>query len=134
MTVRHELDITIYYEDTDAMGVVYHANYLKFFERGRSELLSTAMGRTIADINQDGYLIAVYHAGITFRRPARLMDRCRVHTEILAKGSPYRLHIGQRLLRGTELLTEGEIQLVCMDSNMRLRAFPPDILATRPSA
>jgi acyl-CoA thioester hydrolase len=131
--VRGELDITVYYEDTDAMGVVYYANYLKYFERGRSELLAAATGRTIADINLDGALIAVYRADVTYRRPARLMDRCRVITDFLPKGSPYRLHMGQRLMRGDELLTEGEIQLVCLDTGMRVRKFPPAILSLRPS-
>lgn len=130
--MRGELDITVYYEDTDAMGVVYYANYLKYFERGRSELLAAATGRTIADINQGGALIAVYRADVTYRRPARLMDRCRVITDFLAKGSPYRLHMGQRLMRGDELLTEGEIQLVCLDAGMRVRKFPPEILSLRP--
>jgi acyl-CoA thioester hydrolase len=130
--VRGELDITVYYEDTDAMGVVYYANYLKYFERGRSELLTTATGRTIADINQDGHLIAVYRADVTYRRPARLMDRCRVLTEVLPKGSPYRLHMGQRLMRGSELLTEAEIQLVCLDARMRVSEFPAALLSLRP--
>jgi tol-pal system-associated acyl-CoA thioesterase len=132
--VRGEFDITVYYEDTDAMGVVYYANYLKYFERGRSELLATATGHTIADINQAGHLIAVYRVDVTFRRPARLMDRCRVITDFLPQGSPYRLYMGQRLMRGDELLTEGEIQLVCLDPAMRVRKFPPDILSLRPQA
>lgn len=132
--MRGELDITVYYEDTDAMGVVYYANYLKYFERGRSELLAAATGRTIADINLDGHLIAVYRADVTFRRPAKLMDRCRVITDFLPQGSPYRLHMGQRLMRGDELLTEGEIQLVCLDASMRVRKFPEAILSLRPKA
>jgi acyl-CoA thioester hydrolase len=131
--VRGELDITVYYEDTDAMGVVYYANYLKYFERGRSELLSAATGRSIADINLAGHLIAVYRADVTYRRPARLMDRCRVITELLPKGSPFRLHMGQRLMRAGELLTEGEIQLVCLDTAMRVSKFPPEILSLRPN-
>jgi acyl-CoA thioester hydrolase len=131
--VRGELDITVYYEDTDAMGVVYYANYLKYFERGRSELLSAATGRSIADINLAGHLIAVYRADVTYRRPARLMDRCRVITELLPKGSPFRLHMGQRLMRAGELLTEGEIQLVCLDTSMRVSKFPPEILSLRPN-
>ncbi|WP_428265460.1 thioesterase family protein [Haliangium sp.] len=131
--MRGEIDITVYYEDTDALGVVYYANYLKYFERGRSELLATATGRSIATINADGYNIAVYRADITFKKPARLSDRCRVVTDILAKGSPYRLHIGQELYRDDELLTAGEIQLVCLDDRFNLREFPTEILATRGS-
>lgn len=132
--MRGDIDITVYYEDVDAMGVVYYANYLKYFERGRSELLAAATGRTIADINQAGTLIAVYHVDVTFRRPARLMDRCRVITEVLPGRSPYRLHMGQRLVRDGELLTEAEIQLVCLDTAMRLCKFPDEILTLRPSA
>lgn len=131
--MRGEIDITIYYEDVDAMGVVYYANYLKYFERGRSELLVAATGRSIADINQAGRSIAVYRAEVTYRRPARLSDRCRVVTEVLPKGSPFRLHMGQRLMRGDELLTEAEIQLVCVDADMRVCPFPAEILATRPA-
>lgn len=129
--MRGELDITVYYEDTDALGVVYYANYLKFFERGRSELLARATGRSIAEVNAAGYGIAVYRADVVYKKPARLSDRCRVSTEILPRGSPYRLHVAQTLHRGDELLTTGAIQLVCLDSEFRLREFPAELLAVR---
>lgn len=129
--MRGEFDITVYYEDTDALGVVYHANYLKYFERGRSELLARMTGKNIAEINRDGYNIAVYRADVTFRKPARLMERCRVTTEILDKGSPYRLYIAQTLEREGEVLTKGDIELVCLDGNFRLRPFPEHILVAR---
>ena len=126
-----ELDITVYYEDTDALGVVYHANYLRYFERGRSELLARVTGKNIAEFNRDGYNIAVYRADIRFRKPARLMERCRVITEILEKGSPYRLHVAQTLEREGEVLTRGAIELVCLDHDFKLRRFPEHILVAR---
>ncbi|ACY16543.1 thioesterase family protein [Haliangium ochraceum] len=132
--MRGEIDITVYYEDADPMGVVYYANYLKFFERGRSELLAAAVGKSIADINAGGALIAVYKAEVVYRAPARLSDRCRVISEILPKGSKYRMHIAQRLERDGAVLTEGKIELVCLDSEFKLRAFPPEIMAARPLA
>jgi len=120
------LDVKVYYEDTDSLGVVYYANYLKYLERGRTELID-GMGRSIADWNRDGFNFAVYKANLTFLAPARLGDRCTVVTRV-AGGSPYRMRMNQTLEKGDETITKAEIHLVCLDGELKLREFPPEMI------
>ncbi len=123
--MRGEIDIKVYYEDTDSLGVVYHANYLKFMERGRTELFSGASGKSLAEWNRDGYNFVVYKVTVTFRQPARLGDACRVVSETQPMISQYRLPMSQRILRGEELLIDAQVDLVCLDKAFALREFPP---------
>ena len=126
-----ELSVKIYYEDTDSLGVVYHANYLKYFERGRTEFINQ-LGRGIDVWNRDGFNFVVFKMAITFHKPARLNDLCRVETRVLS-GTPYRLRLDQRLLRDDLLLTEAKVDLVCLDGNMELCELPESIAALAPS-
>ena len=71
---------TVYYEDTDCLGAVYYANYLKFMERGRSEFLR-AHGKSVADWNKEGILIVVHALTMTFRKAASLGDLLDVATK-----------------------------------------------------
>ena len=71
--VSNTVSYKVYYEDTDCLGIVYHANYLRFMERGRSEFLG-AQGRSVQDWNRDGILIVVHAIHITYRRAATLGD------------------------------------------------------------
>ncbi|MBI4703650.1 MAG: YbgC/FadM family acyl-CoA thioesterase [Deltaproteobacteria bacterium] len=120
------MPVKIYYEDTDCLGVVYHANYLKFFERGRTELIGR-LGRPIGEWNAAGCNFVVYKMEITFHRAARLGDECEVVTH-LSPQSPYRMAMAQRLLRGEELLTEALVQVVCVDASLELREIPEPLL------
>jgi len=124
---RGEIEIKVYYEDTDCLGVVYYANYLKFFERGRTELMNMT-GRSIADWNAAGANFAVYKANVTFVGAARLGDVCTVITEVGESRSPYRMLMNQRLERDDEVITKAEIQLVCLDDEMKLREIPEELL------
>ena len=121
------LAVKVYYEDTDCLGVVYYANYLKYFERGRSEYIS-ARGKPIEVWNTEGYNFVVYKVTVTFHKPAKLGDVCDVVTRVVPK-SPYRLHMKQHLERGGEMLTEAVVQLVCLDEDLELREFPDLLLA-----
>ncbi|MCA9668324.1 MAG: YbgC/FadM family acyl-CoA thioesterase [Myxococcales bacterium] len=128
MIPKHgEIEIKVYYEDTDCLGVVYYANYLKFFERGRTELMNLT-GRSIADWNAAGANFAVYKANVTFVGAARLGDVCKVITEVGDSGSPYRMLMKQRLERDGDVITRGEIHLVCLDENMKLREIPKELV------
>lgn len=119
-----ELDVKVYYEDTDALGVVYHANYLKYFERGRTEMVN-ASGKSIAAYNREGFNFVVYRMEITFHKPGKLDDRLRVVTRVVPGKSPYRKVLDQRLFRGQkELLCEALVTLVCLDANMEVREMP----------
>ncbi|MBW2522757.1 MAG: YbgC/FadM family acyl-CoA thioesterase [Deltaproteobacteria bacterium] len=124
---RGTVPVKVYYEDTDCLGVVYYANYLKYFERGRSELFAAA-GRPIAEWNRLGFLVAVYKIDVTFRAPARLGDELEVVTERMEGGSAYRLKLAQQVVRDGETITEAEVHLVCLDESFELREFPPEIV------
>ena len=116
------IKVKVYYEDTDSLGVVYYANYLKYYERGRTEYIN-ALGRPIAEWNADGYNFAVFKMSATWYKPARLGDEIDVVTTV-EKGSTFRMRMIQKLFIGDELLNEAVIQLVCLDKNLELREFP----------
>jgi acyl-CoA thioester hydrolase len=106
--------VRVYYEDTDAAGVVYYANYLKFLERARCEWLS-ARGFEVAALEQGhGIAFAVRRVEIDFLRPARLGDRLEV-TFAVVEGHRSRLVARQEIFRGNELLTAAQVTVVCLD-------------------
>ncbi len=121
------MSYTVYYEDTDSLGVVYYANYLKFMERGRSELLATT-GKNVADWNREGYLLVVHSLTLSFKRPAVLSDRLDVITSV-ASDSPYRVRFQQRIERDGALITTGDVVVVCIDPDGRLIKMPPGLRA-----
>jgi tol-pal system-associated acyl-CoA thioesterase len=123
MEQPHRVAFKVYYEDTDAIGVVYYANYLKFLERGRTELLG-ARGRPIQDWNRDGYLFVVYELSMKFRRSARLGNLVEV-VSTFELGSAYRGRFSQRIECAGELLVQAEVDVVCVDAQQNLREFPP---------
>ena len=118
-----EIDVKVYYEDTDSLGVVYHANYLKYFERGRTEMVNES-GKTLDQWNREGFNFVVYRMEITFHKPGRLNDRLRVVTNEVPGKSPYRMMLDQRLYRGDEELCEAMVTLVCLDREMELQEMP----------
>lgn len=120
--VEHRISFTVYYEDTDSLGVVYYANYFKFFERGRSEMLG-ASGRSVAELNADGILVVVHSASATFKKPLTLGDRFEVVTAF-SLPSPYRGRFTQRVECRGELHVEGVVDTVCLDSSQNLIKYP----------
>lgn len=120
--MENRLAIKVYYEDTDSLGVVYYANYLKYFERGRTELIA-GLGKTVGEWNEEGFNFVVFKMNITFHKPGRLGDEGEVFTEIVP-GSAYKLKMRQRLYRGEELLTEADVIVVCLDGDFELRELP----------
>ena len=123
---HHTIPVKIYYEDTDSLGVVYYANYLKYMERGRTELIDGRGERTVADWNRDGFNFAVYQANMKFLKPARLGDRCEVWTAV-RRQSEYRLVLDQEVRRNDTVLVKAEVHLVCLDANLELREMPEGI-------
>lgn len=105
--------LTIYYEDTDITGVVYHANYLKYCERARSDILGAE--RLYRLYQEEGLSFVVYRAELNFRRGAVLGDALEVRT-IPSQPSPYRAHFAQSIFRvaDAQLLVRAEIELVCI--------------------
>ena len=111
--------VRVYYEDTDAAGVVYYANYLKFMERARTEWLA-AIGYPLATFEREhGLLFVVHRCDIVFRQPARLNDSLRVTVEIDDLGA-CRLVARQSVLLGVAVLTSARVTLACVDA-MRFR-------------
>ena len=107
--------VRVYYEDTDAAGVVYYANYLKFMERARTEWMA-AMGFPLAAFEREhGVVFVVHRCEIDFRLPARLNDDLVVTVEGVQRGAS-RLVARQDVRRGDDLLTEARVTLACIDA------------------
>ena len=125
--VQHNIEVKVYYEDTDSLGVVYYANYFRYYERGRSEYFE-ALGRGVREWNEAGYNVAVFKVAATFHQPARLGERLRVQSELVPL-SPFRLQMDQKIFRGDTLINEAKVQLVCLDQAMEVREFPEEMIA-----
>jgi acyl-CoA thioester hydrolase len=106
--------IRVYYRDTDAGGIVFHANYLAFMEQARTEYLGS-IGFDVAELaSRQSVMFIVHRAALEFRRPARLNERLTVSAEPIRVGRA-RVVFRQCVARGDEALVEGEIQLACVD-------------------
>jgi tol-pal system-associated acyl-CoA thioesterase len=117
--------VQIYYEDTDHSGLVYHANYLKYFERAREHLLG--VDELVRLLNEDGIGFVVYKAELTFLKGAVFGDTIEIRTEV-DKESDYRLVFSQNVHRKDELLVEGRIEMVCIDRAGTLSKIPAVVL------
>ena len=124
--MEHKLDVKVYYEDTDCLGIVYHSNYLKYMERGRSEYISLK-GKPIQKLNEEGLNFAVYEMKITFKKAARLGDILQVITEPGQGGSEYRKKLIQRIELNGQTIISAEVDIVCLDNSMQLRTIPEGI-------
>jgi acyl-CoA thioester hydrolase len=121
----HVLPVRIYYEDTDMTGIVYHANYLKYFERGRSDFLrSVGIHHTELLARDPPLAFAITAIDTAFKMAARIDDCLVVHTTFDSlKG--VRLAITQKIMRGDELIATANVGAVCIDLNGRpKRPFP----------
>ena len=107
--------LRVYFEDTDAGGIVYYANFLKFFERCRTEWLR-ALGVEQTRLAQQSHLqFVVAQVSVDYRRPARLDDEL-VITACIAELARSYLVFEQRALRGTDLLAQGRVKVACVDT------------------
>lgn len=125
---EHVLPVRIYYEDTDFTGVVYHANYLRYFERGRSDFLRVCgiSHQALAQLPEPA-AFAVTHMAIDFRRSARVDDALTVRTTYDSVKGP-RLFVSQRILRGQELIAEARVEAACISLDGRARRPPPGLV------
>lgn len=103
----------MYYEDTDAAGIVYYANYLRLMERGRTEFLR-ALGYGQRQLMEKGVVFVVHSVAAEYLKPARLDDLLTVETTIATLGGA-QVGFGQRILRDQELLVDARIGLACVD-------------------
>ena len=110
-------DTRVYFEDTDSGGVVYHANYLKFMERARTEWLRS-LGLNQAKLKQEEkVMFVVRKINIQYKIPARFNDELVVHTD-RTKTTDYSIILKQNIFRDTELITQGQVEIVCINSNL----------------
>ena len=120
MTKNFSWPVRVYYEDTDTGGVVYYANYLKFFERARTEWLRS-FGLNQDKLAQEGGLIfVVRRALLDFERPARLDDMLEVTVELQKLARVY-LDLTQEARCGTQVMARAQIRVACLN----LRRFKP---------
>lgn len=120
--------VRVYWEDTDAGGVVFYANYLKFFERARTEWLR-ARGFSQERMRQEtGAVFIVVHTAVRYLQPARLDDLLQVTVEVRHAGRASML-IAQEAWRDGTLLARCDIKIGCVDAaTFRPRRFPAEIL------
>ena len=108
------LPVRVYYEDTDAGGVVYYANYLKYMERARTEWLASLGCELSALERVEGIVFVVHRVEIDYRIPAKLGDRVDA-TVTLVELHRASMIVTQDVVRGDELLTRGRVALACLD-------------------
>ena len=126
--IAHSFPLRVYYEDTDAAGMVYHANYLKFAERGRSEMLRS-LGFPHRKLNaEEGVGFAVRRCTIEYLVPARLEDALTVITIITEIGAAT-LSGRQEIRRDGQLLAGIDIFLACIGRDGRPRRLPAKLRA-----
>jgi tol-pal system-associated acyl-CoA thioesterase len=120
----HVLEFRVYLEDTDAQGIVYYANYLRYFERGRSEFLES-LGVPMTEVTRPDCRLVVYEVRIKFRRPASLGDKIEVVTS-MQRASEYRITFRQQVRRcgEDEALVSGEVDIVAIDQDGTLKELP----------
>lgn len=129
----HVFPVRVYYEDTDAGGVVYHANYLRFAERARTEMLREAGIVHSALMASDGLGFIVRRCAVDFLKPARLDDALEVHTRVLgATGA--RLEAEQTIRRGAEDMARLVLEIACVDREGRPQRLPNRLLTAFPAA
>ncbi len=126
----YEHTLRVYWEDTDAGGVVFYANYLKFFERARTEWLRSLGVGQQALREATGAIFIVAETQLRYIAPARLDDALRVTVQLQQRGQAS-LHIQQQAWRGSTLLCEGRIRIGCVDEGtFRPRRIPNEVLST----
>lgn len=121
MDGAHALSLRVYYEDTDFSGFVYHASYLRFLERGRTELLRDLVGDQ-SDLHQEarGLLFVVRKMSLDFLKPARMDDLLTVLTRTReVRGAS--MHLAQEVRRGEAVLVSAEVVVACVREGRAIR-------------
>lgn len=127
MSFPHVFGVQIYYEDTDHSGLVYHANYLKYFERAREHLLGSAELVRLLKEEQKGFV--VYKCEMTFKEGAVFGDLLEIRSTPTLE-SPFRVVFQQDVYRGDKLLVAGFVHMVCVGGDNKLVRLP-DSVTTR---
>ena len=126
MAKKFNFKIKVYYEDTDAGGVVYYANYLKFLERARSEAIYSLGFSNSGLFESHGILLIVKSCNIEYKKPAKFENVLEIVSEVksFTKTS---FVMKQIILRDGEIITEADIHLVSVDKNGKPSKVPEDL-------
>lgn len=119
----HETSIRVRYQETDGQRRVHHANYLTYFEVGRTEMLRAAGGVTYREFEDAGLFLVVSEATCSYRLPADYDDLLTVRTRVEKAGGASLRH-GYEILRGSEIIATGSTTVVCVDREGRVRRLP----------
>ncbi len=121
----HRFPVRVYFEDTDLTGVVYHANYLRYMERARSDMLALAGIDQLEVMTGGNGYYAVADLQIAYRRPARLGDQLEVRSRVVRVRAAATLS-SQQVWRGDELLTEATVTAAWLDRTGRPQRQPAE--------
>lgn len=122
---EHRFALSVYFEDTDAYGIVYYANYLKFMERARSDMIRCVGVDQAEELRRSGSAYAVVEVDIKYRRPAKLGDGVQVVSAV-EQVRASSVHIHQRVMRGPEVLTDARVTAAFLDGEGRPRRQPSE--------
>ena len=125
-----EITIRVRYAETDRMGLLHHANYLVYFEQGRTELLR-ALGFTYRDLEDQGYLLVLTRIEVRYRRPARYDDLLTVRTTVV-RTTAVRIDHRYEVFCDGQLVAEGTSTLACVDRTGRPQLLPDFLREARP--
>ncbi len=117
-----EVSIRVRYAETDRMGLLHHANYLVYFEQGRTELLRSR-GLTYKELEDQGFLLVLTKVEVRYRSPARYDDLLTLKTSVV-RTTAVRIDHRYELFRDGTLLAEGSSTLACVDRDGRLQELP----------
>lgn len=120
--------IRVYYEDTDAGGVVYHTNYIKFFERARTEMLRSMGFEQDELVANAGVIFAVRSVQVDYLSPARFNEHLSVQSRVI-EAKKVSLTFAQTITRGTVECCTASIRIACLDAHsLRPKAIPENLL------
>ncbi|MBA5690328.1 tol-pal system-associated acyl-CoA thioesterase [Rugamonas apoptosis] len=128
MSAEFTWNVRVYYEDTDAGGIVYYANYLKFYERARTEWLRAIDVGQHALLQEHDAMFVVKNVSADYHAPAKLDDVLKLTLRIEKMGRASIL-FEQQVWCGEQLLNTARVKVGCVDSALRPRAVPPEVVA-----
>ena len=127
MAKKFSFNVKVYYEDTDAGGVVYYANYLKFLERARSEAIYSLGYTNTSIFEKFGILLIVKSCNIEYKKPSKFEDNLEIISEIKSFTKTSFIMI-QNIFRNNELISHADVHLVSIDKNGKPSKIPDDIM------
>jgi acyl-CoA thioester hydrolase len=122
MSDTHEMEIRVRYQETDGQRRVHHANFLTYFEMGRTEMLR-AHGKTYREFEEAGLFMVVSEATVKYQAPADYDDLLLLRTRVEKIGAAHIRH-AYEVIRGTRILVTGTTTVVCVDAEGRVRRLP----------